>query len=78
MEDEMAKVPTQKELDAVAEVIRATGFTTLADEFLMRPADRERIVRMMTNILRRDGKTKEAGRFNQLATWVMCGLWVSA
>jgi hypothetical protein len=74
----MAKVPTIEELEAVAAVIKAIGFDTLAAEFIARPDDRERIVRMATNIMRRDGKMTEAGRFNQLATWTLRGLWVSA
>lgn len=38
------KQPTQKELEAVAEVIRSVGFTTMAQEFMDRPDDRQRIV----------------------------------
>jgi hypothetical protein len=72
------KQPTKDELNAVAEVIRSTGFTTFAQEFLDRPAERERIVSAMVRNIARDGKVAESRKFNQLATWVLRGLWVSA
>jgi hypothetical protein len=72
------KQPTQKELEAVAEVIRSVGFTTMAQEFMDRPDDRQRIVSCMVRNIARDGKVAESRRFNQLATWTLSGLWVSA
>ena len=74
----MEKIPTQAELESVAAVIYATGFETMAKEFLTRPDDRERIVAAMVRNIARDGKLSESRRFRQLATWVLRGLWVSA
>ena len=72
------KQPTQKELEAVAEVIRSVGFTTMAQEFMDRPDDRQRIVSCMVRNIARDGKVAESRKFNQLATFVLRGLWISA
>jgi hypothetical protein len=74
----MTKVPTTAEIEAVAVVIKSIGFNNLAEEFVSRPDDREKIVKMATNIMRRDGNVEQARKFYQLATWTLKGLWVSA
>lgn len=52
---------------AVAEVIKAAGFTQMAQDYLTRPDIREATVRAMTRNIRREFGNEKADAFARLA-----------
>lgn len=58
--------------EAIAEVISAAGYTTLAAEWRTRPDDRGEIIRMVTKMLQTDSRFKGKGhaeKFTRLVAW---------
>lgn len=53
--------------EAVAEVIKATGFTALAKQYLEEPHHRDRIRAAVTRIIAKDYGKEKAHRFSVLA-----------
>ena len=55
----MAHVPTKEGIEAVASAIKATGFETMADDFLSKPDYREKLAEELKEL--RESELWQAG-----------------